>query len=270
MPPGPAPWVSCAISSACSASCPRCGWAVAQDRRRAICCRSACLGVGQFGLLIVLLNYSLLHIPAARASLLFATFPLMTMLLSALLGREAIDALRKVGGSLLTFVGVAIALGGAALAAAAAARHRPGSARCRRLGAAFCGAVCSICYARLRRSLFRAACNGLRDVRRGPGAGGEPPLPKASSPTWPRFTVGGVARRSSSSASRAESASSCGSMRWAMRRRLGHDLPGLGPVTAALGGTMLLGEPLPVAALLGLAFVLAGLWWALKPNQRAG
>ena len=30
----------------------------------------------------------LLHIPAARASLLFSTFPLMTMTLSALLGRE--------------------------------------------------------------------------------------------------------------------------------------------------------------------------------------
>ena len=39
---------------------------------------------------------------------------------------------------------------------------------------------------------------------------------------------------------------------------------------AALGGTALLGEPLPLAALLGLACVLAGLWWALKPGQRVG
>ena len=46
------------------------------------------LGIGQFAALMVLLNYSLLHIPAARASLLFSTFPLMTMILSALLGRE--------------------------------------------------------------------------------------------------------------------------------------------------------------------------------------
>ena len=43
------------------------------------------LGIGQFAALIVLLNYSLLHIPAALASLLFATFPLMTMILSAAL-----------------------------------------------------------------------------------------------------------------------------------------------------------------------------------------
>ena len=43
---------------------------------------------------------------------------------------------------------------------------------------------------------------------------------------------------------------------------------GLGPVTAALGGTALLGEPLPVAALLGLACVLAGLWVALKPGAQ--
>jgi drug/metabolite transporter (DMT)-like permease len=43
---------------------------------------------------------------------------------------------------------------------------------------------------------------------------------------------------------------------------------GLGPVTAGLGGTALLGEPLPVAALLGLGCVLAGLWWVLKPDRR--
>ncbi|TAJ24966.1 MAG: EamA family transporter, partial [Reyranella sp.] len=103
------------------------------------------LGVGQFAILIVLLNYSLLHIPAARASLLFATFPLMTMLLSAALGRERFTP-AKVGGSLLTFAGVAVALGGAALGSEAG----QGSAwlgTLAALGAAFCGAACSISYA---------------------------------------------------------------------------------------------------------------------------
>ncbi len=74
------------------------------------------LGIGQFAALIVLLNYSLLHVPAARASLLFSTFPLMTMTLSALLGRERFTP-AKIAGALLTFAGVAIALGGAAITA---------------------------------------------------------------------------------------------------------------------------------------------------------
>ncbi len=39
----------------------------------------------------------------------------------------------------------------------------------------------------------------------------------------------------------------------------------LGPVTAALGGMLLLGEEMPLAAMLGLAAVLGGLWLALRP-----
>ena len=73
------------------------------------------LGVGQFGLLIVLLNFSLQHIPAARASLLFATFPVMTMLLSVLLGRESFN-FQKAVGALFAFLGVAITLSDATLA----------------------------------------------------------------------------------------------------------------------------------------------------------
>src|SRR5262249_2878832 len=46
------------------------------------------LGVVQFGVLIALLNYGLRFIPSARAALIFATFPLLTLLLAAALGRE--------------------------------------------------------------------------------------------------------------------------------------------------------------------------------------
>ena len=39
----------------------------------------ALLGITQFGILIALLNYGLRFIPSGRAALIFATFPLLTM-----------------------------------------------------------------------------------------------------------------------------------------------------------------------------------------------
>ena len=53
----------------------------------------AVLGIFQFGVLIALLNVGLRYTTSARAALLFATFPLMTMVAAALLGREGLTAL---------------------------------------------------------------------------------------------------------------------------------------------------------------------------------
>lgn len=75
----------------------------------------ALLGITQFGILIALLNYGLTFIPSARAALIFAVFPLLTMLLSAGLGHERLT-LVKSGGVLLTIVGVGVALGDKVLA----------------------------------------------------------------------------------------------------------------------------------------------------------
>ena len=225
------------------------------------------LGVGQFAALMVLLNYSLLHITAARASLLFSTFPLMTMILSAVLNRERFTT-AKVGGSLLTFAGVAIALGGAAMTA----QPEHGSAwlgTLSALGAALCGAACSIFYApyvarysALSVTSFAmfVAVLALAGV-----AGAE-----GFFTTQPSFTGGEIAAIIFIGLS-----SGIGFFLWVYA--LGNAPPtlvtlflGLGPVTAALGGTALLGEPLPVAALLGLVCVLAGLLWALRPDQGPG
>ncbi len=223
------------------------------------------LGIGQFAALMVLLNYSLLHIPAARASLLFSTFPLMTMILSALLGRERFTT-AKVCGALLTFAGVAIALGGAAMTR----QPEQGSVwlgTLSALGAAFCGAACSIFYApyvgrysALHVTSFAmfVAVLTLAGIAAAEGFFA----------TWPSFTRGEMAAIAFIGLS-----SGVGFFLWVYA--LGNAPPtlvtmflGLGPVTAALGGTALLGEPLPVAALLGLGCVLAGLWWALKPDRR--
>src|SRR5215813_8327361 len=62
----------------------------------------ALLGITQFGILIALLNYGLRFIPSARAALIFATFPLLTMLLAAILGHERLTVSKTLGVPLTT------------------------------------------------------------------------------------------------------------------------------------------------------------------------
>ena len=69
----------------------------------------AALGLGQFAILIALLNFALQSVGAAQAALIFSLFPLLTLLLSALLGREAISA-RLMLGVLLSITGVALSM----------------------------------------------------------------------------------------------------------------------------------------------------------------
>jgi drug/metabolite transporter (DMT)-like permease len=224
------------------------------------------LGIGQFAALMVLLNYSLLHITAARASLLFSTFPLMTMVLSALVGRERFTT-AKVGGSLLTVAGVAIALGGAAMTMQSD-RGSVWLGTLSALGAALCGAACSIFYGPyvVRYSALHVTSFAMFvAVLALAGVAGAEGFFHA----WPSFTTGEAAAIAFIGVS-----SGVGFFLWVYA--LGNAPPtlvtlflGLGPVTAALGGTALLGEPLPVAALLGLFCVLGGLWWALKPEKKA-
>lgn len=68
------------------------------------------IGIVQFALLIVLLNIALQSAPAAWVALLFATMPLLTLLIGAALGREALTG-TKTAGVLVTILGVALALG---------------------------------------------------------------------------------------------------------------------------------------------------------------
>lgn len=68
------------------------------------------LGITQFGIVITLANYALQFIPAARVALIFATLPLQTMLIAALLKQETLT-LAKTLGVLITLLGVGLALG---------------------------------------------------------------------------------------------------------------------------------------------------------------
>jgi drug/metabolite transporter (DMT)-like permease len=109
----------------------------------------ALLGIGQFGILIALLNYALEWIPAARAALIFATVPLLTMIAGAALGREAITPAKAIG-VLRAVGGVALVLGenawAAGSAAAGRARAQGWNGELAAVGSAACAAVASVLY----------------------------------------------------------------------------------------------------------------------------
>jgi drug/metabolite transporter (DMT)-like permease len=69
----------------------------------------AVLGLGFFGVFFVLYNVAVGYITAARASLALSTLPLQTMVVSALLGIEALTV-RKYAGVALAMAGVFAAL----------------------------------------------------------------------------------------------------------------------------------------------------------------
>jgi drug/metabolite transporter (DMT)-like permease len=102
----------------------------------------ALLGIGQFGILIMLLNFGLSRIPSGRAALIFATFPLLTLMLAIALRRERLTV-AKAAGVVLTIAGVAFALGEQNDMRAAHATWIGDAAI---LLSALTGAVCSVLY----------------------------------------------------------------------------------------------------------------------------
>ena len=99
----------------------------------------AALGIGQFGVLIALLNYGLRTVPAGRGALIFATFPLLTLIVAALAGHERVTR-AKLAGILLTLAGVALALGDKLAGEGSLAGELA------ILASAATGAVCSVLY----------------------------------------------------------------------------------------------------------------------------
>lgn len=217
------------------------------------------LGVVQFGLLIVLLNVGLRYMPATRAGLLFATFPLLTMVIAALLGRERLTR-HKTAGVLLSIAGVAIVLGEGLLVESVPAEWL--GAACV-LAAALCGAICSVLYrpylvrngtlgvgtlAMFGAVLFLAVLSYWEGIYAAP--------PALAALGWGAVVFIGLS-------------SGIGYLLWLWA--LKHATPtrvtvflSLSPVTAALLGVLLLGEPLTWGVLAGIAAVVGGLWVATR------
>jgi drug/metabolite transporter (DMT)-like permease len=97
------------------------------------------LGVGQFGLLIALLNIGLQSVPAAPAALIFASFPLLPLRVARAFGHERLSR-PKLAGVGLSLAGVALALG------ADAWRGGDSSGELAVLASALTGALCSVLY----------------------------------------------------------------------------------------------------------------------------
>jgi len=220
----------------------------------------ALLGITQFGILIALLNFGLQFIPSGRAALIFATFPLLTMLLAAGLGQERLTAAKSLG-VLLTIAGVGFALGEKAMQWGAA-RGWPGELAV--FASALCGAVCSVLYRPYLRKyptlavsafamLASVAFLALLAAREGFFRG------------WPHFTAGGWLAVLFIGVN-----SGVGYYLWLWA--LGHTTPtrvtvflALSPITAAGLGAWLLSEEVSALLLLGLACVVLGLWLAHRP-----
>lgn len=222
----------------------------------------AALGIIQFGLLIALLNYGLSYIPAARAALLFASFPLLTLIVAVLLGRERLT-LAKAGGVLLTLLGVALALGEKVFDASTA-EHWIGEAAV--LLAAFCGAVCSVLY-RPYLQKYPTLSVGTFAMLASVGALALMAAQEGAFTGWSGYSPAGWAAVLFIGLS-----SGVGYFGWLWALR--HAAPtrvtiflGLSPIAAGLFGALFLAEPVTLPLLAGLAVLLAGLWLATRPER---
>ncbi len=221
----------------------------------------AALGIGQFGVLIALLNFGLQHVGAAQAALIFSLFPLLTLLLAAAMGRERVTRPLLLG-VLISIAGVALAL--APKLGTAQAAHWWGELAV--AASAGVGALCTVLYrpylqryptlpvsafAMLASVLFLAVA--------------------ALAEHWPA-RVGALSVQAWAAVIFIGAASAIGYFWWL--HALKHESPtrvtvflALNPVTAALLGWALLGESLHPALVAALVLIAAGLWLATRPAK---
>lgn len=219
------------------------------------------LGIGQFALLIALLNLGLQSVPAAPAALIFASFPLLALGVAAVLGHERLSV-RKLYAVALTLAGVAVALGpGVAARGAWWGEFAV-------LASALTGAVCSVLY---RPYLRRHPLLPLTVWALGAAVaslalgtwleGGFMRLPHVSAAGWGALIAIG-----------ASSGIGYWLWLWALRHADASRVTlylALSPLTALLLGTVVLGESVPARLWLALALVGAGLWATRTPGAPA-
>lgn len=224
----------------------------------------ALLGITQFGILIALLNYGLRFIPSGRAALIFATFPLLTLVLAAALGHERLTV-PKILGVLLTIAGVGFALGEKVIQGGGAHEWIGELAV---FASALCGAVCSVLYRPYLRTypaLHVSAFAMLASV----GFLAILAAAEGFFASVPRFTPGGWLAIAFIGVN-----SGIGYYLWLWA--LGHApatqvtvFLALSPITAAWLGAMFLAETISALSVLGLVLVALGLWLAHRGGPAA-
>ncbi len=216
------------------------------------------LGIVQFGVLTFLLNYALQFIPSGRAALIFATMPLMTILLAAIFGYETLTAVKTLG-VLLTVAGVGFALGEQAFQAGGTTFDWVGDLAV--FASAFSGAICAILYRPFLRKyptlqisaftmLAAVGFLALLSAREGVFRA----LPRLTMGDWLVVGFIGVS-------------SGVGYYLWLWA--LDHSTPtkvtvflSLSPISAAGLGALLLSERVSTTFIVGLVCVAFGLWLA--------
>lgn len=218
------------------------------------------LGIAQFGLLVALLNWGLARVPASRGALIFATFPLLTMVLGAALGREPMST-RKALGTLISIAGVALTLGAGLMQGGGS--FAGGLAV---LAAAGVGAICAVLY---RPYLMRYP---TLQVGSSAMAAAVVALALFAGPEAPLAALAALGARGWGLVLFIGLSSGAGYVLWLTALR--HTSPtratvllGLSPVTAAILGVLLLGEAPGPTLWAGLGAVLAGA--ALAVSGRA-
>lgn len=225
----------------------------------------AVLGILQFGVLIALYNYGLKTMPAARAALLLATFPLQTLVIAALLGRERLTGM-KGAGVLLGLAGVAVALSDKLAAGSVGGDVWLGTLAV--LAAALSGSLSSVlCRPYLMRYpalpvgayqmgsavLFLSALAALE----GSFSGGLAAQPAA----WGAIGFIGLS-----------SGAGYVAWLWALARTTPTRVTiflCLSPVTAIILGQALLGETVTTTVIAGLVLVSAGVWLVTRGSAQA-
>ncbi|MDP6705595.1 MAG: DMT family transporter [Alphaproteobacteria bacterium] len=218
----------------------------------------ALLGIGQFGILIALLNYGLQFIGSGMGALIFATVPLLTMVLAASLRLEQMTWLKS-AGVVLTIAGVGFALAEKLSLGGTADTGWQGEIAV--FASALTGAVCAVfyrpylkAYPALQVSTVAMLASVLFLAVLAAGEGFFGAVPRFSPGGWFCVLFIGVS-------------SGIGYYLWLWA--LAHATPtrvtvflALGPITATALGALVLDERVSLWFLAGLGAVALGLWLA--------
>jgi drug/metabolite transporter (DMT)-like permease len=224
----------------------------------------ATLGLAFFGLFFVLYNLAVSYTTAARASLALSTLPLQTMVVGAVLGIEKLTARKSIG------VGIAV-LGVAAALASGLSAAPAGAWRGEAIMA--CAVLCMAFYNVWSRPFMqRSSALGFLAVGMGVGAvaliavaattGRLAVLRDFGAPQWIAGVYLGIG------------GGALAFILWvlALQRasptRVANTMT-VNPLAAGLLATQLVGEPITLNLVAGLAAVFAGIWVATTERKMA-
>ena len=224
----------------------------------------AALGVLYFALFPILFNASLIFTTAARGALALSTLPLLTLVIGALLGSEALTLRKSVGVVVATF-GVAIAL----LADLASAPERAWRGDLLMIAAALCMAFYSIWS---RPLILRSSPIAFTTMSMAAGAiclvllsgwrGSFAPVAAFGAPQWVAASYLGIFGAALTFQLWAFALERTTPTRVAISVTVN-------PITASLVGAVLLQEPLRWNLGAGIVAVFAGIWIATTTGRRA-